>query len=162
MRDNITVTKMTAEYAQLVPTWIYEGIYSLYNHDEDFIGECMDGNHFAFTGQDGELLGYFCFGAEARIPAIEAGAYDDGFLDIGLHIKPDLCGKKLGSLFLGTCLEYAASEYCTTRFRATIADFNKRSQALFINLGFHKEKEVTHAATNGKFVVVKRGEQPSL
>ena len=152
----IIVSEMVAGYARFISTWTYDGIYSLYNHSKDFANECMDGNHFVFTGKDGELLGYFCFGTEARIPTTESNVYDDDFLDMGLHIKPDLCGKKLGILFINACLEFAQEKYGTSRFRATVASFNERAKMLCTKAGFCVEREVTHFAIKNKFTIMKR------
>jgi len=152
----VKIVEMTREYAHIISTWTYDGEYSLYNHDEEFVNECMDDNHFAFTGADGKLLGYLCFGKEARIPTVEENVYDDNFLDIGLHIKPDLTGKKLGSTFLFKCMGYALEKFNTNRIRATIATFNKRAINLCIKSGFYSEQEVTHLKTKNKFVIVKR------
>jgi len=156
MNKEINISEMTVEYAQVIPTWSYEGVYSVYNHSEDFPYECMDGMHFVFTDNDGQLLGYFCFGEEAKIPTVEKDAYDNDFIDIGLHIRPDLCGKKLGSSFMNVCLDYAKEKFNTNHFRATIAAFNKRALALCTSAGFYPEKTATHASTKKKFIIVKR------
>jgi len=152
--DEISITPMTKDFAQTISKWTYDAPYSIYNHDESFANECMDGNHFAFTSADG-LLGYFCFGPEARIPTIEEDAYDDNFLDIGLHMRPDLIGRKLGSKFLGLCLNYALENDRASQYRATIASFNARAINLCIRNGFSIEKEVTHSRSQKKFTIVK-------
>ncbi|MCL2839130.1 MAG: GNAT family N-acetyltransferase [Defluviitaleaceae bacterium] len=154
MNQAIIVSEMTTGYARLISTWAYDDMYAVYNHDDGFIDECMDGMHFAFTNRDGMLLGYFCFGKEARIPTIEENAYDDNFLDIGLHMHPDLIGKKRGSLFLNICLDYARKNFNTNYFRATIASFNERAINLCLKSGFYSQKIVTHRLTKKKFVVI--------
>ena len=162
MKGEISISEITTEHARIISTWAYDGIYSLYNHSEDFIDECMDENHFSFTGKNGELLGYCCFGVEARIPTEEDVVYDTDFLDIGLHIRPDLCGKNLGASFMNSCLEFAKNEYGTNCFRATIASFNERAKALCINAGFCVEREVTHLNTKSEFTIVKREAWPRI
>jgi len=152
--DEICITQMTKDFAQTILEWKYDGPYSIYNHDERFANECLDGNHFAFTNAGG-LLGYFCFGPEARIPTIEENSYDDNFLDIGLHMHPDLVGRKLGSKFLRLCINYAWDNERVNRFRATIASFNARAINLCVNSGFRIEKEVTHLHSQKKFTIVK-------
>jgi len=158
MDGEMKITEMTTEYAHLVLTWTYEDVYSRYNHGKDFIDVCTDGNHFAFTDENGELLGYCCFGFEAKVPTEEENAYDDNFLDVGLHIRPDLCGKKLGASFINACLDFAKNKYGTSRFRATIASFNERAKTLCIRAGFYVEQEVTHYTTKNKFTIMKREE----
>ena len=90
--DKINIFSMTTEYARLISLWKYEDEYSFYDHNEKNIIGYMDGTHYACTNDDGELIGYFCFGKDARIPTIEENVYDDNFLDIGLGLKPNLCG----------------------------------------------------------------------
>jgi len=152
--DEINITQMTKNYAQAISKWAYDGLYSIYNHDENFANECMDGNHFAFINADGPL-GYFCFGPEARIPTVEENVYDDNFLDIGLHMKPSLIGRKLGGVFLRLCLNYAWDNKKANRFRATIASFNARAINLCVKGGFQIETEVTHLRSQKKFTIVK-------
>jgi RimJ/RimL family protein N-acetyltransferase len=132
----------------------YEDVYALYNHDADFKDECMDGNHFAFFNEQDELIGYMCFGVEARIPASEETVYSDDYLDVGLHIKPNFTGKKLGSVFMKTCIDFALTTYHANRLRATIASFNQRAIKLCLNNGFNVLQEITHRVSGVKFTVV--------
>ena len=156
MDYELKISEMTKEHARIISKWTYNDIYSFYNHCEEFVDECMDGMHFVFTSSKGELLGYLCFGKEARIPTVEKNIYDDDFLDIGLHIRPDLTGKKLGSSFLDACLEYARENYNSNRVRATIASFNERALNLCKSAGFYSDREVTHSTLKNKFTIVKR------
>ena len=155
----ILISEMTIEYALLVTRWTYDGIYSIYNHGEAFVTDCMDGMHFAFLDLNRELLGYLCYGIEAKIPTVEADVYDDNYLDIGLHIRPDLTGKKLGSSFLRACLKYAQKTFDANNYRATIASFNERALNLCVHSGFYVDQTVTHLITGSKFIVVKMDTQ---
>lgn len=154
MYEEIFVVKMTPEYAKIIASWTYDGDYSIYNHDEEFVNECMDRKHFTFINSNNELLGYFCFGTEARIPTTEKNVYNNDFTDIGLHIRPDLTGKKLGNHFLDVCLNYIQNNFNTNRFRATIASFNKRALRLCVKAGFNPVEEVTHLFSEKKFTIV--------
>ena len=155
----IHISEMTIEYALLVSRWTYDDIYSLYNHSEEFVTNCMDGMHFAFINSNRELLGYLCYGKEARIPTVEEDVYEDNYLDIGLHIRPDLTGKKLGSSFLSACLKYAQETFDANHYRATIASFNKRAINLCVRSDFYIVQTVTHLITGSKFTIVKMDAQ---
>ena len=148
----INVTEMTAEHAKDVATWTYGGTYALYDNSEVTI----DPHHFAFTDENGAFIGYMCFGVDARIPTNKDGVYCDKYLDVGLHIKPDYTGRGMGTAFMQSCLDFARQQYNTNAFRATIAAFNKRAQALCANAGFSTEQEVTHATTGKTFVIMQR------
>jgi len=152
---NISVKEMTADFANQVIKWKYNGEYSVYNHDNSFITEYNDGMHFAFVDDENKLLGYMCFGLEARVPTDELNAYDDDYLDIGLHIKPDLNGKGFGNIFLKLCIEFADSHFNKSNLITTIAKFNKRAQALCKSAGFYESSIVHHKITGKEFVMFK-------
>ena len=151
--DNIYITNMTEKYAEQISTWSYgDGSFSIYNQDSPPVDE----QHLAFIGDDENLLGYFCFGSEAKIPAKENDAYCEDYLDIGLHIRPDLTGKGLGNIFLSASLNYLRKNLGASLFRATIASFNSRAIALCLGAGFCIEKEITHTLTGNKFTIIKK------
>jgi len=150
----ISIKDMKREYGVEIAKWEYEDAYAFYNHDADFKDECMDGNHFAFFNEKDELIGYMCFGVEARIPTTERAVYSDDYLDIGLHIKPDYTGKKLGSTFIKTAYDFALATYNTNKLRATIASFNHRAIKLCINNGFEVLQEIAHRVSGVKFTIV--------
>ena len=87
--------------AAKIVTWTYDGPYAMYSFTDnlDTMGELMGGGYYA-AFSDTALVGYYCFGDPARIPATEKDAYSEEALDIGLGLRPDLCGKGFGLLFL--------------------------------------------------------------
>ena len=153
--DKAKIVAMTTEHARAISLWKYDGIYSVYDHSSDDIDGFMDGAHFVYIDADGELTGYFCFGENARIPTAEADVYDDGFLDIGLGLRPDLCGKGNGLLFFNIGLNFAKEFYGTTHFRLAVAMFNERAIKLYKRAGFYAEREVTHSRSGKKFLIMK-------
>ena len=152
----LQITAMTTEFARQISSWKYEGIYSMYDHNEEDIKNLMDGTHYACTDASGGLVGYFCYGAQAQIPTVEANIYDVNFLDIGLGLAPKLCGQNLGLPFLYKGLEYAHSNFEATNFRLSVAKQNERAIKVYKRAGFKTSQDVTHAKTNDKFVVMKR------
>ena len=152
---DVNIVKMTEEYAQQISRWKYDGIYSFYDHDGGDITGYMDGTHFACTNMDGELVGYFCYGNDARIPTVEDNVYDDNFLDVGLGLRPDLCGKGHGLLFFLKGIDYAHKRYKTKNFRLAVAVFNERAIKMYAKAGFYKDREVTNSFFNNKFIIMK-------
>ena len=152
---NFNIVNMTEEYACSISKWKYDGAYSFYNHNENDIAGYMDGAHFACLDADNELIGYFCFGQDARIPTIEEGVYDDEYLDIGLGLRPDLCGRGLGLAFLNEGLSYAVKHYNTKKIRLSVAVFNERAIKLYRKAGFYSECEVTNSYFQNKFLIMK-------
>ena len=153
--DKMNILAMTPEYARLLSLWKYEGIYSFYDHNEKNIEGYMDGTHYACTNEDGELIGYFCFGNDARIPTIEKNVYDDNFIDIGLGLKPNLCGKGFGLSFINLGLEYAEKFLQAKCFRLSVAAFNVRAIKVYTKIGFVIDCEVTNSYFKNKFYIMK-------
>jgi len=150
----MTILRMTETYAHAISRWKYDDIYSFYDQDESHIAGLMDGTHFVCIDEDGTLIGYYCFGAEARIPTVESDVYDENYLDIGLGMRPDLCGQGYGLSFLSDGLNYGKKLYGTDKYRLSVATFNKRAIKLYDNAGFEAWREVTNSYYNTKFLVM--------
>jgi RimJ/RimL family protein N-acetyltransferase len=153
------ITPMAPEHARLISRWEYGGDYSFYNHSEDHIAGFLDGTHYACVDSSGELLGFFCFGGEARIPTVEKNVYSGDFLDMGLGLRPDLCGKKLGLAFVNAGLAFAAGAFPAKALRLSVACFNKRAVKVYQRAGFAAEREVTNSHFGNKFYVMKKALQ---
>jgi len=149
------ITLMTKTHAQAISLWRYDGIYSLYDHDESTAESFMDGTHFAYITTDEGLTGYFCFGEDARISTVEGYSFDGDYLDVGLGLRPDLCGKKLGSSFFAAGLAFAGELCGTTQFRLAVAVFNERAIKVYKRAGFYVECEVTNSRYMNKFYIMK-------
>jgi len=152
---HINIVEMTEEYAKKISRWKYKGIYSFYDHNDSNIAGYMDGTHFACVNVDRDLIGYFCYGSDARIPTVEENTYDDDFLDIGLGLRPDICGKGHGLSFFLKGINYAQMRYSTKNFRLSVAVFNERAIKLYTNAGFYVEQEVTNSYFQNKFLIMK-------
>ena len=152
--DKAKVVSMTPEYAAMIAQWKYDGVYAFYDHKEEDVGELLDGRHFACIGASGELLGFYAFGSDARVPTVENDVYSEEFLDIGLGLCPDLCGQGLGTGFILLGLQYAQVVYQTRAFRLSVAAFNERAIKVYWRAGFRTEKEVTNSFYKNKFYVM--------
>lgn len=154
-----TIIAMTRPLAEQISRWTYEGEYALYSFvpEEETLAELMDGSYFACL-QDGELVGYFCFGASARIPLEqeEAAVYQEDFLDLGLGMAPPLCGQGRGSDFMQAGLSFAQAQFHAERFRLTVADFNRRAIHLYQKMGFVSCAAVRHRFSGQQFHVMTR------
>lgn len=141
---NMKILRMNIDIAKAISSWKYEELYSIYSFDgsENCIDELMDGSYYYVLNEFGELAGYFCYGRSACVPAgFGAQVYNrNDVVDIGLGMRPDLCGKKMGLSFLKAGLDYAKELYNNDKFRLTVAVFNKRAIKLYEKAGFIKEK----------------------
>ncbi len=138
-----TFAPMTEEHARADLAWQYRAPFAYYNNDpshlEKDLADWLDpGNaYYAILDNQGILIGHCCFGKEAQVPG---GLYeDDGTIDIGAGMRPDLMGADLALAVLGALLSWAAAEFSPQRFRVTIATFNRRVIRLCSLAGFEPE-----------------------
>ena len=155
----LKIIEMAPKYASLISTWKYEGIYSFYDENADNITGYMDGTHYVCINATGDIIGYYCFGQEARIPTVEEYAYCDDFLDIGLGLKPELCGAGLGLSFFNKGIEFARKVYSINNFRLSVAVFNERAIKVYQKSGFTIKCEVTNAVYNNRFYIMESAEK---
>ena len=134
----MVIQPMTEEIAKRIQTWQYEEPYSLYSlkGDPDVFSELMNGS-YAFVEDNDALIGYFCFGSSAQVPAgHEVNAYSDPMLDLGLGLHPKHTGKGIGLCFVQAGLDYAYKTYGQKNVRLSVASFNKRAKKVYERAGF--------------------------
>ena len=134
---------MDKDYAQAMAGWHYEGIYAFYDleHDVEDLEEWLDprswqDSYFAVIGDQGDLIGFFCFEQEKEVVVI------------GLGLRPDLTGKGWGQAFLEAGLEFAREKYRPATFELSVATFNQRAIHVYRKAGF-ADLEVFVNETNG-------------
>jgi [ribosomal protein S18]-alanine N-acetyltransferase len=145
---------MNDEEARAVVAWRYEPPYDFYDmaNDpgglEDLLGppERRRGYYAVRSEEDGELVGFFCFGPGGQLPSFDYA--DDGSLDIGLGLRPDLTGRGLGLEFLLAGLEFGRRHFAPAGFRLAVATFNERAILVYERAGFQQVTVFTHH-TNG-------------
>jgi ribosomal-protein-alanine N-acetyltransferase len=141
------IRALTDTDALAIATWRYPGRESTY--DVDTIVSADQG--YWAVEDSGELVGYCCFGAEARVPGVAA---EPDALDVGYGIRPDLVGRGLGRTFVGAILAFGVDEFAPRRLRLLILDWNDRSRKVAEALGFTEERIVP--STEGMFRVMVR------
>ncbi|WP_223066338.1 hypothetical protein [Paenibacillus caui] len=91
---------MTLVDANEIITWKYDDAYSINNFsgEDDELSELMNGEYISTYDAEENLVGFICHGESARVPGgTKAGFYkEQDYIDIGLGLKPDLTGKKMG------------------------------------------------------------------
>ena len=151
------ISLLTEGEARAIAAWRYPGEYAMYNFSpEDSLDELVDGSCFGAYSGRGELAGFFQFGRGARIPARERDVYPEGPLDVGLGLRPDLCGKGLGERFLLAGLEYARAGLGAESFRLSVAAWNLRARKVYARCGFGGGRPVTHRVSGDTFLILTR------
>jgi len=134
-----------ADAAELL-RWRHPDRYETY----DFGGDEELSSHYA-AEEDDVLVGYCCFGAEARVD----GVHDEpGVLDVGWGLRPDLMGQGRGRAFIETILALARELYHPERFRIAVLDWNERSQRAAASAGFEPTGSVQEQ--QGRFLLFER------
>ena len=148
------IVPMTTGYANQVLTWQYEGEWAVYNFIQNDLAayELISGGYFACLEQ-GECVGFFCFGEHGQIPTQEPSPYSEERLDIGLGMRPDLCGKGHGRIFLQAGIDFAIKYFCKP-LRLTVACWNTRAIRVYEQAGFHTIGKVTHRYTGVVFYIM--------
>lgn len=151
------ITEMTKDFAEDISNWIYEEPYSIYSleNNPETILELMSGDYYAFIDDKNQLSGYFCFGKPAQIPTYDY-IYSEEALDIGLGMKPILCGNGLGYTFLNAGMDFAQEQFQVEKYRLTVASFNKRAISLYEKAGFTILKTVNHSKSGDEFYIMVR------
>jgi ribosomal-protein-alanine N-acetyltransferase len=127
------VRALTGADGEAILAWRYPGRYSTYDFDDP---SALDSDIWAVT-EGGELIGYCCFGAPARVPGAEE---EPGVLDLGYG--------------LATILDYALGRHGPERVRLFVLDWNERSRRVAEGHGFAVES--TLESDEGRFLVMAR------
>lgn len=153
---------MNDRHAREISSWRYDPPYDFYDpaSDPDDLAELLDPEkrtayHAAL--REGELVGFLCFGREARVPG---GDYDDAqVLDVGLGLRSDLTGRGLGLGFVLASLKFARERFSPAGFRLSVATFNERAIKVYERAGFEPAGTFTRHATGGErpFLLMTRG-----
>ena len=135
---NFDIRMITEGDANEIATWRYEPPYDLYNLSYFDIPFLLDpeNRYYAVYDQADDLIGFGCFGAEARVPGGDYRQTEPRVLDVGVGLRPDLVGRGLGGVFVDAVLQYGIEEFRPERLRVTVATFNERSLNVFQKLGF--------------------------
>jgi [ribosomal protein S18]-alanine N-acetyltransferase len=147
--SGFTFRELTRADAEHIAAWRYREPYSLYDGGDP--DRLLEYTYFAGLDEDGAVVGFCCFGEDARVPGQEE---EDGVLDVGAGLRPDLTGIGLGGPFLREACRFGTDLYNPERLRVVIAAFNRRAQMVAHALGFEAERTLRNE--DNEFVVMTR------
>lgn len=128
--------------AEAIAAWRYPDEYAFYDwtaNPADLAllldsGRRRDAFHVA-DGEDGDLAGFF---------QVEAGAAG---VELGLGLRPDLCGRGLGEGFTRVGLDLVRRLHGSVRITLAVAAFNARAITVYERCGFVETgRHVRHTA----------------
>lgn len=149
--DRVLVRELTDADRAEIATWRYPSELSIYDPG-DGAAALRSPDHVAFTDEHGVLLGYGTLGAEARVPG---GCYDvdEATVDVGIGLKPDRVGHRLGRPALEALADHACRLQSAHRLRATVAASNPRATAFVRAMGFEEVRRFVRARDERAFII---------
>ena len=134
-------------------SWCYPPPYDLYNPRGPVADEQVamllssDSPQWAVRDESDNLIGVIGTGVESQVPG---GDYAEPAIDIGIHLRPECCGKGLGKQVVAAFIAFLEASSGPSAYRATIAGFNQRSLKTFLALGFTEASRFTSVDANAQ------------
>ncbi len=100
------------------------------DHDPEDLAEFLDPQswketYFSVHSQQDELIGFFSY---RRV--------ENETVKMGLGLRPDLTGKRLGGAFVRSGVAFAQTHFSATQVRLSVATFNHRAIRVYQQAGF--------------------------
>jgi ribosomal-protein-alanine N-acetyltransferase len=136
---------LTAAEARGIAAWSYDPPFDLYDmrgDDAVLLLTARDSDGFGYYPvQDGpDVVGFVCFGAEARVSGQEP---EQGTVDVGAGLEPGRVSQGLATALLPEVVRFAVERFGARRLRAAVAAFNERSLRLCTSARFRPIREFT-------------------
>jgi GNAT superfamily N-acetyltransferase len=149
----LIVKEMDRKSAEEISNWQYEAPYSMYGMggSKECVEELLDSSSYLVKNEDDNIVGFYCFKEAAQVPAgnLYRAYEDNNFIDIGLGMNPELCGKGNGYKFAASEVKFAKALFGTEKLRLTVAEFNERAIKLYKKIGFKKVMEFNRTNEQG-------------
>jgi [ribosomal protein S18]-alanine N-acetyltransferase len=128
----VSIRPLTTDDVRAMQTWRYPPPYDRYNlaadpGDVDIMLTAADAGEGWFAADDaetGELVGFFEF----------APLGDE--VEIGLGLRPDQTGRRLGPAYIESGLAFARDRWAPTRFALDVYPWNERAIRAYEHVGF--------------------------
>jgi len=144
----LSVRPLQRQDAEAIASWRYEGPWSTYDPRPADPLLSAEAGYQAVVDDAGALVGFVCAGQEARVPGLEE---QDGIVDVGVGMRPDLVGRGLGGAFGAVVLGHVRDTCGDRPLRAAVQSWNQRSLRLARRLGF-RVTGIHHCQQGGRDV----------
>ncbi|MGG0655283.1 GNAT family N-acetyltransferase [Rummeliibacillus pycnus] len=158
----VQIKEMNETLAKEILNWQYDPPYDFYNNDctDENIIELLNDQFKAIVDEHNQIVGFFCVGESAKVPAgYKFGVYDADLIDIGLGMNPNLVGKGFGFEFCTSIIYFIKNQFGESPIRLTVATFNKRAIHLYEKLGFFYENRFNSGFTEFITMINKSAEE---
>lgn len=141
-----------------ISNWKYKDEYCIYSmsQSKELFDELTDGSYYAVDDENRHLVGYFCVGKSAKVPnRYDYNVYkDNSYLDMGLGLRPNLCGQGNGHSFVKAGIDYFSQKLGINKYRLTVASFNIRAIKVYERAGFCYNTSFIKVSNNIEFNVM--------
>ncbi|MBV8084158.1 MAG: N-acetyltransferase [Chloroflexi bacterium] len=126
---------MTEADARQVAGWRYPEPYGVFALGPEAVPRLLDREraYYSVVNSEGDLVGFCCFGPEARV---DGGEYGTSGLDVAAALRPDLTGFGRGARFAATILTFARGLFGPIVFRVTVPARDARALRVAQQAGF--------------------------
>ena len=139
--------KMTQKEAEEIANlWTYDGIYAFYNVSADE----EDYRAFIDAGKRGNSH-FSCYSDKGLTAYYSVEITDGSTAEIGLGIKPQLCGMGLGVSYLNAVMEHITSMNGVYNFTLSVALFNRRAIKAYKTAGFEEAGTFMQDTNGGSY-----------
>ena len=147
----VQLLALTADEAQEIAQWHYEGPFSVYDWNGNSHLDALADFVAAHEVIDGiqRLVGFVVYGEQARIPGM---VERPNVTDIGIGVHPQLMGHGIGVKLAHEAVDYAINVRGAKHLRAAVQTWNLRSQALCFRMGFHVDGQHTVVTADGQHI----------
>lgn len=155
-RHHLSFRPLTEGDSDTIVAWRYDQPHAIYNLSPDDLRWLVapKNAHCAILRDASELIGYCCFGHDARVPG---DSYDTDALDVGLGLRPGLTGRGPGLSVLDAKPAFARTQYAPPAFRLTVATFNLRPIRVYERAGFRSVSRFASPHWSREYVPMIRG-----
>ena len=127
----------------MVAAWAYDPPFDFYDLSRDaavatLLARNERGHGYYPALQGNDVVGFLCFGAEARVSGQEEHV---GTCDVGAGIAPERLSEGIATSLVPAAVRFAVDRFGATLVRAAVAAFNDRSLRLCTSAGFQRVRE---------------------
>jgi RimJ/RimL family protein N-acetyltransferase len=143
------VTDLSIEDGMAIAMWRTPGPWAVQDSLES---PRPDEGYWAVRDAQDRLIGFCCFGEDARAPGLDPSA---SVLDVALGLAPEFTGRRLSRDFAETVVEHARKVAEDRGLRCTVASWNAVGRHTAESVGFRVTglHEVAAGGTVASFLV---------
>ena len=153
-----SIKPITPKNAQEISSWTYDPPYDRYDMSLDHLQGLLnpDYRYHVVFDENQTLVGFCCFGEDARVPGGIYPIIEPNVLDVGVGMHPEWTGQGYGRGYVEFVLDFAFRAFHPESFRVTVAAFNQRSIKTFKSLEFIETHTFVQDIVEIEFIQLER------